>query len=173
MTIIVGAISRDRMGRLRPSSTLDFLPIIRMRHRNADFSCTLVTEMHVNTEPRKYIRGDIKILKALINHESEAWRSDISSGKIAYVGVGRLGAKEMPYVQILISHGHEEHMEYVTADDHYSNGYDWEYLRRVGLGDIWKSEVDGEVVEIDPMVRRWDTEDETPDRDPYAYRVRG
>lgn len=177
MSIVVPTTERDNWGRLKPTAKLDVLPIIRLRHRNADFRCTFAMKPEHSPEDLKYLRGDINILEAFLNHDDEAWRNEVSSGKVVYVPIANIGAVESPYVQILIEDNNDEetYLKYSEFDDDvFSSNEDWLYLRKVGLGDIWKNEVDGEGLGIDPTVRRWNSEesDEVPDRDPYALGVR-
>lgn len=173
MTIVVPTTERDDWERLEPTEMIDVLPIIRLRHRNAGFRCTFAMSPEHSLEELKYIRGDIKVLEAFINHDGQVWRDEVSSGKVVYVPIANLGAEESPYVHILLNDENDEetYLKYSEVDnDVDSNDEDWKYLRKVGLGDIWKHEVDGEKLGIGPIVRRWNVEetDEVPDRDRYA-----
>lgn len=136
--------------------SVDILPLVKMKHRHAGFSCQLLRnavfddemdEGHdkeqIKRDQADVVAADETAMQSFMTNENPKWLSDVQSGKIIEVTVSPMGTEKEPELLIVIAHNEETYLEgneYDNASSHSAKGA-MRYLRGVDMEEDIKTRV--------------------------------
>jgi hypothetical protein len=103
ITILVGCHDPELDG------LIDLLPLLRMKHANAAFSCHFdyraddpAEESDEANDRREFLKADVDMLDALLHHDYPQWVDDLKTGRISKVNINDIGLTTAPSFNISI-----------------------------------------------------------------------